>query len=166
MMPELLITSGIILVLLVLSGFFSGSETALTAASRPRMHSLSKRGDRRAAIVLALRDRNERLIGGILLGNNLTNILATSLATAIFTRAFGDSGVALATLVMTLLVLIFAEVLPKTYSINEPELAAARTAPLIGPIITMLSPIVTVVQNTHSPLPILSASSATARQEL
>ena len=120
MMPELLVTSGIIVVLLVLSGFFSGSETALTAASRPRMHSLAKRGDWRAAIVLALLGRNERLIGGILLGNNLVNILASALATSLLMRLFGDAGVVYATLVMTLLVLVFAEVLPKTWALNMP----------------------------------------------
>ena len=112
MMPELLITSGIILVLLVLSGFFSGSETALTAASRARMHSLAKQGDRRAAIVLALLGRNERLIGGILLGNNLVNILASALATSMLMGIFGEAGVVYATLGMTFLVLVFAEVLP------------------------------------------------------
>ncbi|SFC72995.1 HlyC/CorC family transporter [Tropicimonas isoalkanivorans] len=140
------ITAGAILVLLVLSGFFSGSETALTAASRGRLRSAADKGDAGAQAALALKEDNERLIGGILLGNNLVNILATSLATAAFTRAFGDSGVALATLVMTLLVLIFAEVLPKTYSISDPERAAARSAPLIGPVITVLSPMVTVVR--------------------
>ena len=70
-----------IFVLLILSAFFSGSETALTAASQPRMHELARQGDRRAAIVLALYEQRERLIGAILLGNNLVNILSTSLAT-------------------------------------------------------------------------------------
>ncbi|MDJ0640305.1 MAG: CNNM domain-containing protein, partial [Paracoccaceae bacterium] len=108
------IISGSILLLLVLSAFFSGSETALTASSRGQLKSRAEKGDRGAKRALGLTEDNERLIGSILLGNNLVNILATSLATAMFTRAFGESGVALATLVMTLLVLIFAEVLPKT----------------------------------------------------
>ncbi|MFV0332614.1 MAG: HlyC/CorC family transporter [Tropicimonas sp.] len=135
-----------IVVLLLFSGFFSGSETALTAASRGKLRSMADRGSDGAATALDLKEDNERLIGGILLGNNLVNILATSLATAIFTHAFGDSGVALATLVMTLLVLIFAEVLPKTYSINDPETSAARLAPLIRPIIVVLSPVVAVIR--------------------
>ncbi|PRY25940.1 Mg2+/Co2+ transporter CorB [Aliiruegeria haliotis] len=139
-------TAGAIFVLLMLSGFFSGSETALTAASRGKLKTMGDKGNRGALAALALREDNERLIGGILLGNNLVNILATSLATALFTRMFGDSGVAMATLVMTLLVLIFAEVLPKTYSISEPETAASRTAPVIGPVITILSPAVAVVR--------------------
>ncbi len=140
------ITAGAIAVLLVLSGFFSGSETALTAASRGKLRSMADKGNNGATRALDLKEDNERLIGGILLGNNLVNILATSLATAIFTRAFGDSGVALATLVMTLLVLIFAEVLPKTYSINDPEKAASATAPIVGPVITILSPAVAAVR--------------------
>ena len=74
---------------------------------------------------MKITEDNERLIGSVLLGNNLVNILAASLATALFTRIFGESGVALATLVMTLLILIFAEVLPKTYAITNAERAAA-----------------------------------------
>ncbi|MFV0360638.1 HlyC/CorC family transporter [Tropicimonas sp.] len=140
------ITIGVILVLLVMSGFFSGSETALTAASRGKLRHMADKGNHGAETALRLKEDSERLIGGILLGNNMVNILATSLATALFTRAFGDSGVAIATLVMTLLVLIFAEVLPKTYSINEPETAAARTAPLVQPIIRILSPVVALVR--------------------
>ena len=119
------ITSCVILFLLVLSGFFSGSETALTAASRGKLRSQADKGSRGAERALRITEDNERLIGSVLLGNNLVNILAASLATSIFTRAFGESGVALATLVMTLLVLIFAEVLPKTYAITNSERAAA-----------------------------------------
>ena len=135
-----------IFVLLLLSAFFSSSETALTAASRGKLRAMADKGSEGAAAALGLKEDSERLIGGILLGNNLVNILATSLATAIFTRAFGDSGVALATLVMTALVLIFAEVLPKTYSINDPEASAARIAPIVRPVIRLLSPIVAVIR--------------------
>ncbi len=141
MMPELFITSGIVLVLLVLSAFFSGSESALTAASRPRMHSLSKQGDRRAAVVLALRDRNERLIGGILLGNNLVNILASALATSLMLRIFGDAGVVYATLIMTGLVLVFAEVLPKTWALSHADNMALRVAPAVRLLVFLLGPI-------------------------
>jgi len=89
--------------LLVLSGFFSGSETALTASSRGKLRAQADKGSRGAQKALDITDDNERLIGSVLLGNNLVNILAASLATALFTRIFGESGVALATLVMTLL---------------------------------------------------------------
>lgn len=143
--PTFWITMGVILFLLVCSGFFSGSETALTAASRGKLSSMADKS-RGAETALKLKEDNERLIGGILLGNNLANILATSLATAAFTTAFGDSGVALATLVMTLMVLIFAEVLPKTFAITAPETTSARAAPIVNLVIRVLSPAVAVVR--------------------
>ena len=139
-------TAGAILVLLVLSAFFSGSETALTAASRGKLRSAADRGDRGAEGALKVTEDSERLIGSVLLGNNLVNILATSLATALFTRAFGESGVALATLVMTFLVLIFAEVLPKTYAITNAETAARRVARPISMIVTVFAPVVGFVR--------------------
>ncbi|TDE38426.1 HlyC/CorC family transporter [Antarcticimicrobium sediminis] len=141
-------TTGAILFLLVLSGFFSGSETALTAASRGKLRAQADKGSRGAAKALRITEDNERLIGSVLLGNNLVNILAASLATSLFTRVFGESGVALATLVMTVLVLVFAEVLPKTYAITNSEKAAAAVAPVIQVIVTLFSPIVAVVRLT------------------
>jgi magnesium and cobalt exporter, CNNM family len=135
-----------ILTLLILSAFFSGSETALTAASRGKLHRMAKQGSRGARRALNLTDDNERLIGSVLLGNNLVNILATALATSLFTRLFGDSGVAFATLVMTLLVLIFAEVLPKTYAITNAEVAATSVSAPIRILVICLSPIVAAVR--------------------
>ncbi|MEL6952068.1 MAG: HlyC/CorC family transporter [Pseudomonadota bacterium] len=144
--PTLWISAAAILLLLVFSGFFSGSETALTAASRGKLKASADRGQKGAARALELKEDNERLIGGILLGNNLANILATSLATVLFTALLGESGVAAATLVMTTLVLIFAEVLPKTYAINDPERAASRVALPIKLIIAALAPLVALVR--------------------
>ncbi|QDY69004.1 HlyC/CorC family transporter [Qingshengfaniella alkalisoli] len=140
------VSAGAILLLLFCSAFFSGSETALTAASRGKLRSQADSGSAGAAKALELTDDSERLIGGILLGNNMANILSTALATALFTRTFGDSGVAVATLVMTVLVLVFAEVLPKTYSISAPERAASLSAPVVAPVITVLSPLVGAVR--------------------
>ncbi|WP_299424818.1 HlyC/CorC family transporter [uncultured Shimia sp.] len=140
------ITAGVIFFLLMMSAFFSGSETALTAASRGKLRAQADKGNRGAQRALNVTEDSERLIGSVLLGNNLVNILATSLATALFTRAFGEGGVALATLVMTLLVLIFAEVLPKTYAITRPEDAAATVASPISLIVTLFSPIVAAVR--------------------
>ena len=114
METPLLLSIGAIAVLLLISAYFSGSETALTAASRARMHQLKRRGEKRAQSVSRLLDRRERLIGSILLGNNLVNILASALATSVLIGLFGDAGVAYATIIMTVLVLVFAEVLPKT----------------------------------------------------
>ncbi|WP_027258764.1 HlyC/CorC family transporter [Leisingera aquimarina] len=139
-------TAGAIVLLLVLSGFFSGSETALTAASRGKLRSQADKGSHGAQKALSVTEDSEKLIGSVLLGNNLVNILGTSLATALFTRAFGESGVALATLVMTVLVLVFAEVLPKTYAISNAEKAAAAVAPVIGVLVTLLAPVVGLVR--------------------
>ena len=146
--PQTLILIGVILSLLCCSAFFSGSETALTAASRVRMHAEEKGGDKRASIVMRLINMRERLLGGILLGNNTVNILASVLTTALFTRLFGEGGtaLALATLVMTLLILIFAEVLPKTYAISNPDTMAVRVARPIALVVKVFAPIVLVVQ--------------------
>ncbi|MCM2561106.1 HlyC/CorC family transporter [Lutimaribacter sp. EGI FJ00015] len=140
------ITAGSILFLLVLSGFFSGSETALTAASRGKLRAQADKGSRGAERALKITEDNERLIGSVLLGNNMVNILAASLATSLFTSLFGESGVALATLVMTLLVLIFAEVLPKTYAITNAESAAAMVSPVIQVVVTLFAPVVGAVR--------------------
>jgi Mg2+/Co2+ transporter CorB len=144
--PSIWWTSVGIVALLGLSAFFSGSETALTAINRATMHQLSAKGSKGARIALKLTEDNERLIGSILLGNNLVNILAASLATSLFTSAFGDSGVAWATLVMTVLVLVFAEVAPKTYAITFPEKAAVRVAPVVQVVVRLFAPVVTAVR--------------------
>lgn len=140
------LTSGGIVVLLLLSAFFSGSETALTAASRGKLRSQADKGSPGAERALRITEDNERLIGSVLLGNNLVNILAASLATALFTKALGESGVAWATLVMTLLVLVFAEVLPKTYAITNSETAAARVSGPISMVVLVFAPVVTAVR--------------------
>ncbi len=141
METEILITIGAILVLLVLSAFFSGAETSLTAASIPRMHTLARQGDHRAELVNELWARKERLIGAILLGNNLVNIMASALATGMLIGWFGDAGVAYATVVMTLMVLVFAEVLPKTYAIHHADRLALGAAPILRVMVIVLFPI-------------------------
>lgn len=140
------LTVGAIVVLIMFSAFFSGSETALTASSRGKLRSQADKGSRGAEVALKVTDDSERMIGAILLGNNVVNILSASLATALLTRVLGDSGVAWATIVMTALVLIFGEVLPKTLAIINPEPLAARVAPVIRVLIFVFSPIVTVVR--------------------
>lgn len=140
------LTAGAIVLLLLLSAFFSGSETALTAASRAKLRSRADKGDNGAETALEITEDNERLIGALLLGNNVVNILSASLATALLTRLFGQGGVALATLAMTILVLIFSEVLPKTYAITYPETVASRVARIVRLLIRVLTPVVTVVR--------------------
>ncbi len=139
-------TLTIILFLLILSGFFSGSETALTASSQPLMHRLEQAGDKRAAIVNRLYEQKERLIGAILLGNNLVNILASALATSVLISLFGEVGVAYATLGMTLLVLIFAEVMPKTYAIKNANTMALFVAPAISLTVRLLAPVTLTIE--------------------
>jgi Mg2+/Co2+ transporter CorB len=138
--PLTLIVIGIV-ILLALSAFFSGSETALTGASRPRMHLLESEGNRRAGTVNLLHTQQERLIGGILIGNNIVNILASALATSVMISLFGDAGVAYATIAMTTLVVIFSEVLPKTYAIRHADDVAIAVARPIRFVVIALSPL-------------------------
>lgn len=135
-----------ILVLLLLSAFFSGSETALTAASRPRIHHLAKRGNRRAKLVDRLIGEREQLIGSILLGNNAVNILASALATSLMIGLFGEAGVVYATVGMTFLVFVFAEVLPKTYAIRHADRMALGVSPVVRVLVAALTPVTTAVQ--------------------
>ncbi|MFO1142540.1 MAG: HlyC/CorC family transporter [Amaricoccus sp.] len=135
-----------IVALLVLSALFSGSETALTTARRGRLNGMADHGRPGAADALRLTEDKERLIGALLLGNNLANILSASLATSLFTVLFGAGAVAIATLVMTALVLVFAEVLPKTYAITNPEVFSVRVAPLIRVLVVAFTPVVSAVR--------------------
>ncbi|MBX2834074.1 MAG: HlyC/CorC family transporter [Micavibrio sp.] len=145
MVIEILIPVVIIFVLLLFSAFFSSSETALTGASRVRMINREKEGNNRAAMVNRIRDQKDRMIGALLLGNNLVNILASALATSVLIKMVGEAGVVYATLVMTMLVLIFAEVLPKTYALHHAESLSMRIAPIIRVIILIFAPITEMV---------------------
>lgn len=113
MTPALWFTSVAIVALLAMSFFFSGSETAITAASQSRIYRLAKAGSRRARIVEQLSSEKERVIGAILLGNNIINILASTLAASVLIQLFGEAGIAYSTIAMTVAVVIFSEVLPK-----------------------------------------------------
>jgi len=135
-----------VLMLILFSGFFSGSETALTATSKARMLTLEKERDARARRVNTLIADRESLIGAILLGNNLVNILATALASAVFLAMFGEAGVPIATFVMTVLVVVFAEVLPKTYALSNPDRMALAVSLPLRVVVIVFSPIVAAVQ--------------------
>ena len=135
-----------IAVLLFLSAFFSGSETALTVASRPLMHQLESKGNKHAKTVNKLQERKGVLIGAILIGNNLVNILASALATSLLIGFFGEAGIAYATIIMTALVVMFAEILPKTYALQNADRTALKLAPIIRPIVFILSPITLATQ--------------------
>lgn len=150
MSPEIVVTLLIVLILLIASAFFSGSETALTAASRARMHALESEGDERARRVNELLAHPERVIGTVLLGNNLVNILASAMATSLLINLFGEVGVVYATIVMTALVVIFSEVLPKTMAIASADRIALAVAPVMKLLVAGFRPAVFVVEKIVS----------------
>ncbi len=135
------IICGAILLLVVMSGFFSGSETALTATSRARMHSLERGGNRKARMVNQLIKRRDRLIGALLIGNNLVNILASALATSLFLTFFGEAGVAYATLAMTVVLVVFSEVLPKSWAISNPDRFSLAVVPAVRAFVAVTGPL-------------------------
>jgi len=137
--------AGILVFLLLLSAFFSGSETALTRARRVRLRLLSDQGDSGARQANELLKKPEQMLSTILLGNNFVNIAATSLATGVFVAAFGDAGVLYATIAMTVVVLVFSEVLPKTIAVVHSEVIACRVAAPLKWIQNLLSPLIFVL---------------------
>ncbi len=136
---------GLLILLILLSAFFSSSETGMMASNRYRLRHLAKDGHHGAKRVLKLLERPDRLIGLILLGNNFVNILASSIATLIGLRLFGDVGLAIATGLLTLVLLIFAEVAPKTLAALHPERLSYATSLILRPLLWLLSPLVWAV---------------------
>jgi Mg2+/Co2+ transporter CorB len=135
-----------IVVLLALSAFFNGSETALTAASRARMHALEQEGNKQAALVNRLLEHPEKLLGAVLLGNTLVDVLAAALASALATGLVGEVGVVYATVIMTSLIVVFAAVLPKTFALTSPDRVALLVAPIMRGMIWLLTPFTVVFQ--------------------
>lgn len=145
-MPDsaLLINGLIILVFLLVSAFFSAAETSLTAVSRARLFQLVKDGNKRAVIASRLRKKKESLLATVLLGNNAVNIAASSLATAMAFEILPGSErelITLVTLVMTVLIVIFAEILPKTYAIQNAEGVALTLSPPLNLLVRLLTPL-------------------------
>ena len=130
-----------ILVLILISALFSSSETALTAASDAKMHQLARKGDKQAIIVKSLRSKRELLISSLLIGNNAVNVLASVLATSIAITLIGEGGVAFAAIIMTIILVVFAEVLPKTYAFNHADTFSLRIALAVKVIVKILTPI-------------------------
>ncbi|MDA0110105.1 CNNM domain-containing protein [Vibrio sp. La 4.2.2] len=131
--------------LIVISGYFSGSETGMMSLNRYRLKHLSKTGHKGAKRVERLLNRPDRLIGLILIGNNLVNILASAIATVIGLRLYGDIGVAIATGALTLIILVFAEVTPKTLAALYPERISFMSSILLTILMKVLSPLVVLV---------------------
>jgi Mg2+/Co2+ transporter CorB len=136
----------VIAILLAISAFFSGAETALTAVSRGRMHQMEKDGSRAAANVNRLVANRERMIGAVLLGNTFINILTSSLATAVLEEHFGPHAVAITTAGMTVVILIFVETLPKTLAVARTDRVALFVAAPLRMIVALLAPIIATVQ--------------------
>lgn len=129
-----------IFLLLLLSAFFSGSETALTAVSRARMHALEEEGNARAAVVNRLLAKPEKMLSTVLLGNTFVDALAAALAASIAVKIYGDVGVAVATVALTMLIVIFGAILPKTYAIAFSDRFSLAVAPVMQALMTILRP--------------------------
>ena len=140
-----LVMLGIIVVLLFASAVFSGTETAFTAASPAFMSRRAREGDGRAARLTKLSETKDHVVAAILVGNNLVNTTATALASALLITWFGEGGVAYASLVMTALLVVFSEVLPKTVALRAPDASAMRLVPLLSVLVRLLGPVATVV---------------------
>ena len=136
----------IVIFCLALSAFFSGAETALTAASRARMHALQGAGDKRAGVVTRLLMARERLIGAMLIGNNVVNIGASAFMTSVLVQIFGTEGVIYATVAMSILVIVFAEVMPKTVAINKPDQAALLLARPVSWVVALFGPLTMAIE--------------------
>ena len=135
---------GLLVVLLLGSGFFSASETSLMSLSKIRIRYMEDEGVKGAKLVGSLIEKSSDLLSSILVGNNIVNIAATSVSTSLFINIFGDGGVAIATAVMTVLVLVFGEITPKTIAANSPEKVAVVVSKPISIIMKITKPIVWV----------------------
>lgn len=136
----------VVIACVLLSAFFSGSETALTAASHARMHTLEKEGDKRAGAVNRLLRQRNRMIAALLLGSTLVNIGGSAFTTSVLTAIAGENGAVYATILMTALLLVFAEVLPKTLAINHPDAMSLRVARFITPFVSIFGPVLAAVE--------------------
>jgi Mg2+/Co2+ transporter CorB len=143
---EIVLTLLAIFVLLLLSAFFNGSETGLTAASRARMHALEQDGNARARLVNKLLQVPEKVIGAVLLGNTLVDVLASALAAGLAVTLVGEVGVIYATVIMTILIVIFSAVLPKTYALAWADRTALLVAPAMRVVIWVLAPLTIAIQ--------------------
>ena len=131
-----------LIALVSMSAFFSASETAYTSLNRARLKAMANAGNRRAAKALALSEDYDRLLSGILVGNNIVNILSASLATVLFVRLLGGAGVSVSTAVMTVVVLMFGEIAPKSIAKDRPERVALAFYPPLSFILMLLRPII------------------------
>ena len=139
-MPEIFVFISVIIFLIILSAFFSSSETALTAVSEARIHELALQGSKRAIIIEKILIKKEKMISTLLVGNNLVNVIASVYATSFALNFFAEFGLIFVTIVMTIILVIFAEVIPKTYAFSHADKLALAVAPIINIIILVLTP--------------------------
>ncbi len=130
----------VLVILVAFSAFFSATETAFLSFNKARMKSLSKQGNKRAQLVVDLEEKYDKLLSTILIGNNIVNILASSMATVIFVAYFGDLGVTLSTVIMTVGILIFGEISPKTLAKDHADSLAMTIAPMINLLMSLFTP--------------------------
>jgi Mg2+/Co2+ transporter CorB len=140
------IALAIVVLCLCMSAFFSASETALTAASRARMHALENAGDDRAGMVTRLLMARERLIGAVLIGNNIVNVGVSAFTTVVMVNLFGDAGVIYATIFMSLFIIVFAEVMPKTVAIIKPDTVALLVARPVSWAVAVFTPLLYAIE--------------------
>ncbi len=141
MPPDLLFYISTVFIFLVFAAFFSAAETAITSVSRARIHKLETEGHKRAKIVTELRKNQDGLLGTILLSNNLLGVGATALTTSLLISIFGEEGILYATMIMSVMIFVFTEVLPKTYAFQNAERTAMFIAPIIKPLVKLFAPI-------------------------
>ena len=146
-MPDLIFFLSNIFLLILLSAFFSGSETALTAVSEPRIHELALQGSKRAMIIEKILVKKEKMISTILIGNNLVNIVASVYATSFAINFFGEFGLVFVTILLTIILVMFAEVIPKTYAFSHADKTALTVAPVINFFIFILTPATFITEN-------------------
>lgn len=143
--PDIIIKFLVIVVLLALSAFFSSAETALTTVSRLRVMTLAEEGNKSASVLLKVIDNKEKMLSAILIGNNIVNISASSLTTILVTDLFGNYAVSIATGLLTILVLIFGEITPKTFATLHNEKISLRYAKIIYVIMWVLTPVIFII---------------------
>lgn len=135
----------IVVILLMLSAFFSSAETALTTSNKIRLRSLADEGDKRAKKVLEITDDSGKMLSAILIGNNIVNLSASSIATTLATKIFGSAGAGIATGILTILVLIFGEISPKTFATIHADKIALVYAGTIGGLMKILTPVIFII---------------------
>ncbi len=141
MTQEVVLTLCVVLALIMMSFFFSGTETGMTAVSKARLHTLEVNGDRRARVVNKLVERKDLLIGALLIGHTFVNILASALLTSVMLPLFGNAGVVYATIALTISLVVFSEILPKSWAIARPEQFALFVAPLARVVVFVFGPL-------------------------